>query len=50
MGSIYTQMLPKSLAAEATPHTPNSKGERQSAFGACQSDTKIENGVNAIQK
>ena len=40
MGSIYTQMLPKALAAGARPQTPNSMGERQNAFGACQSDTK----------
>ena len=28
MGSIYTQMLPKALAAGAPPQTPNSEGER----------------------
>ena len=40
MGSIHIQMLPKALAAGAPPQALNSKGERQSAFGACQSDTK----------
>ena len=34
MGSIYTQMLPKTLAAGAPPAIA-----RKSAFGACQSDT-----------
>ena len=28
MGSVYTQMLPKALAAGAPPQTPNSGGER----------------------
>ena len=37
MGSIHTQMLPKALAAGAPPQTPPIA--RESAFGACQSDT-----------
>ena len=40
MGSIHTQMLSKALAAGAPPQTPNSEGERQSAYDACQFDKK----------
>ena len=41
MGNIFAQMLPKALAAGAPSQTPsNRKGERQSTFGACQSDPK----------
>ena len=50
MGSIYTHMLPKALAAGAPPQTLNSKGERQSAFGVCQSDTKKLKMVLTLQK
>ena len=50
MGSIYTQMSPKALAAGASPQTLNSKGERRALSAFASLTRKIENGVNAIQK
>ena len=44
MGSIYTQMLSKALAAGAPPQTPIA---RESAFGACQSDTPRGRGASS---
>ena len=38
MGSIYTQMLPKALAAGASAQTPNSEGERHRRFPVWQAE------------
>ena len=45
MGSIYTQILQKALAAGASPQTPHPIA-REIAFGVCQSDTPGVRGAN----